>query len=190
MAATDIDPVSRQMLLNTRNKKLREQLNALFSVSASVSRREVVERFQSALDVDGRGANGRELFRKACATCHRLGEIGTHVGPNLAALTNKSPEALLIAILDPSRAVEAKYLGYTAITEDGRSHSGLLADESDTSITLLNAEGKRITLLRNELEALVSTSKSMMPEGLEKDLSPQDLADLIAFVGSSDSDKK
>ena len=184
VAVADIDPVSRQTLLTTRNKALRDQLNAMFSVSGSASRQEVVERFKSAVELKGNLENGHKLFKKTCASCHRLGDIGTHVGPNLAALTNKSPEALLVAILDPGRAVEAKYVGYTAITDDGRTHSGLLAEESDTSITLLAAEGKRKTLLRNELEELVSTSKSMMPEGLEKELKPQDLADLIAFVVS------
>ena len=89
---------------------------------------------------------------------------------------------LLTAILDPNRAVESRYINYLATTKAGLSVNGILASETGTSITLVSADGKSHQLLRNELEELSSTGKSLMPEGLEKDLTPQDIADIIEHV--------
>lgn len=130
----------------------------------------------------GDPARGREVFNKRCAVCHRFGGQGHAVGPDLSALTDKSNEALMIAILDPNRAVETKYLGYTATTVNGRIYTGLLTAETSNSVTLLAQEGKRHTLLRSEIDVLASSGKSLMPEGLEKDLSAQDLADVMEYL--------
>ena len=94
-------------------------------------------------------------------------------------MTDKSPKALLVAILDPNRAVEAKFISYSAVTADGLTHTGLLASETGNSITLVAQEGKEQVILRADLERLQSSNKSFMPEGMEKDLSPKDVADVI-----------
>jgi putative heme-binding domain-containing protein len=130
------------------------------------------------------------VFAKRCAVCHRLRGVGQDVGPNLASLTDYSPAALLVGILDPNRAVEAKYLDYLAITTSGLSHTGLLSNETGNSVTLLGQEGKQQTILRTELEALQATGKSLMPEGLEKDLSREDLANVIAYLRGSGAPRK
>jgi putative heme-binding domain-containing protein len=111
-----------------------------------------------------------------------LKETGFEVGPDLASLSDKSPESLLVALLDPNRAVETKYLNYAAVTKGGLSFNGMLATETGNSITLRGPAGKEQTILRADLDELVSTSKSTMPEGLEKDLRPADVADIIAHV--------
>jgi putative heme-binding domain-containing protein len=132
----------------------------------------------------GDPASGAKIFAKTCATCHRFQGVGEEVGPDLASLGDKSPEALLVAILDPNRAVEARYIAYIAATKSGVSYTGLLASETGNSVTLVSQDGKKHTILRTELEALSSTDKSAMPEGLEKDLKPQDIADVIAHLRS------
>jgi putative heme-binding domain-containing protein len=124
------------------------------------------------------------VFRKQCAACHQLGGIGNAVGPDLASLGDKSPQALLIAILDPNRAVEARYVGYTAITKSGKTFTGVLTSETGNSITLVGPDGKSEVILRSDLEELTSSGKSAMPEGLEKEVKPEDMADLIAHVRS------
>jgi putative heme-binding domain-containing protein len=116
--------------------------------------------------------------------------VGYPVGPDLAALSNKSPQYLLAEILDPSKNVDTRYVEYAATTKAGRVFSGLLAAETATSITLRGQEGKEQVLLRSELEEFQSTGKSLMPEGMEKDLSKQDFADLIAYLGSGLSPEK
>jgi putative heme-binding domain-containing protein len=95
---------------------------------------------------------------------------------------DKSPPSLLTAILDPNQAVEARYVNYLATTKNGLTFTGILSSETGASITLIGTEGKPQTILRKDLEELSSTGKSLMPEGLEKELQPQDLADVIAFV--------
>jgi putative heme-binding domain-containing protein len=144
----------------------------------------VVEQFQHVAKLPGDIARGKEVFRKRCATCHRLENEGYAVGPDLLALTNKTPESLLIAVLDPNRAVEEKFLDYIAITNDGRQFNGVLQDETGASLTLAAADGKTQVLLRKDLETLVATGKSLMPEGMEMDVTAEELADVIAYVRS------
>ena len=125
---------------------------------------------------------GRQVFLKRCATCHVLEGQGHAVGADLAAVGNKSPQALLVAILDPNRAVESRYVTYLAQLEDGQIVTGVLSAESGNSLTLRGPDGKDQVILRKDLEVLRNTGKSLMPEGLEKDIAAQELADVIAFV--------
>ena len=106
--------------------------------------------------------------------------------PDLAALTDRSPEALLVAILDPNRAFEAKYADFTIQTTDGRVLNGLVAAETGSAVTIRRPEGKEDVLLRSEIDAMAASGRSLMPEGLENDIKPQDLADLI---GLSEQDR-
>jgi putative membrane-bound dehydrogenase-like protein len=184
VSASEIDATLRERLLTTRDEQLRERLKKVLQVTASADRQQVLKANQPVLKLTGDVARGQALFGKKCTTCHKQGETGHAVGPNLASLTTKSPESLLLAILDPSAAVEGKYLNYVAVTTAGRSLTGILATETGSSITLLAAEGKSEAVLRDVIEELRSTSKSLMPDGLEKDLSQQDIADLIEFVRS------
>ncbi len=126
---------------------------------------------------------GRAAFAKRCAACHQLGGVGHAVGPDLAGLANKSPAYLLQEVLDPNRNVDSRYIAYLVNTKNGRTFTGLVASESATSVTLRGQDGQQQAFLRTELEELTSSGKSLMPEGLEKDLSKQDLADIFAFLG-------
>ena len=89
---------------------------------------------------------------------------------------------LLVHILDPSRSVEGNFLQYTVSTTDGRVLNGLLASETKTSIDLLDAEGKKQTILREDIDELAASKKSLMPEGFEKSIPPEGLADLLQFL--------
>ncbi len=139
------------------------------------------------MTLTGDGGRGKSLFAKHCATCHKLGGAGQNVGPDLASRKDKSPESLLVAVLDPNRSVEPKYVAYVAVTTGGRTYHGILADESVNGLVLVGAKGERVELLRSQIEELTSTAKSLMPEGLEKDLSPQALADVIAYIQAADA---
>jgi len=143
-----------------------------------------VDAYRPALGAPGDPKAGSAVFRKSCATCHRLEGSGSEVGPDLAALSDASPEALLVAILDPNRAFEAKYADYTVHVKDGRILSGLIAGESAHAITLRRQDGREDALLRSEIEAVSASGRSLMPEGIEKDVTPRDLADLVAYLGA------
>ena len=106
------------------------------------------------------------------------------MGPNLATVTNRSPEDLLVHILDPNREVAPNFVNYNVATVQGRVISGIIAEESANAIVVKRAEGATDVIPRDQIEQVKSTGVSLMPEGLEKGLSAQDLADLIAFVRS------
>jgi len=181
---SDVGTTYRRRLLSHRDADIKARAEAVFSRESS-SRKEVLAAYQSAVTLPGDAVAGAVVFKKICATCHRLGNEGSDVGPDLAALTDKSPGSLLVAILDPNRALEAKFGNFMVQTTDGRVLSGLIANETATAVTLRRQEGKEDVLLRTEIEEMAATGQSLMPEGLEKDLKPQDVADLIAFLGAT-----
>jgi putative heme-binding domain-containing protein len=129
-------------------------------------------------------AQGKQVFAKHCASCHQLEDKGTNIGPDLTAISDKSMPAMLTAILDPNRAVEEKYLDYNVLTTSGQIQHGILVNESATAISIATPEGKTVSILRNQLEQLKATGKSLMPEGLEQVLSPQDVTDVVGYVQS------
>ncbi len=145
---------------------------------------------ESVLALEGRSERGQAMFQESCAICHVLNGEGNAIGPDLATLTNPSPAFLLEAILDPNAAVEDKYLAYTAETHDGASTIGLLEGESGMSLRFRLANGDQQDFLRRDVAKVVSTGRSLMPEGLEAGRSPQELADLIAYVRAAKPPRK
>jgi putative heme-binding domain-containing protein len=180
--AAQISPAHRQRLLTHKDPAVRKQAARLFKGNANPDRQKVVDAYRDVASLAGNVSKGKAVFMKSCAACHRIHTVGHAVGPDLATVANRTTEYLLIAILDPNREVDPRYIEYVAETKSGRTLTGILAGETAGSITLRSQDGREETLLRSELEELLSSSKSMMPEGLEKDLSRQDLADLFAFI--------
>jgi putative heme-binding domain-containing protein len=111
------------------------------------------------------------------------------VAPDFATLRERTPESILEHTLDPNREVLPEYLSYAAVTRDGRVLTGIIASETEISITLRRAEGVEEVVSRSELARLESSGVSLMPEGLEKDLTPQDLADIIAAIRAEAPEK-
>ncbi|MEW4529628.1 PVC-type heme-binding CxxCH protein [Maioricimonas sp. JC845] len=181
---SEIAPDKRQTLLNHPRKPIADAAAALFSAGTSPDRNAVIGKYEPALEGDADATRGHAVFKKNCATCHRVGEEGFAVGPDLVSISNKSPRDLLIAILDPNREAQPNFTSYTALTESGQVHTGLIAAETAGSITLRRAEGKEDTLLREDIEVLKSNGISLMPVGLEKEISPEQMADVVAFIKS------
>ncbi len=181
VAPGEINPTQRLELLAHRDPETRKRAQVAFS-HVEQSRQKVVEAYQPALSMRGDPAAGKAVFTQVCAGCHRLGELGVEVGPNLGILTDKTPEPLLISILDPNRAFELRYANFTIATRDGRLVSGLIASETANAVTLRRQDGKEDVVLRTDIEEMTCSGQSLMPEGLEKELSLQDMANLIAFL--------
>jgi putative heme-binding domain-containing protein len=143
----------------------------------------VVAAYRDVLALPADAGRGATVFKDVCSACHRLGNVGIEVGADLrAALGNKTAEALLIDILDPNREVDPRYVVYQATTTAGRSYTGILAVEAPASVTLRRADGSEDTILREQLDTLAASPVSLMPEELEKLLSKQQLADVIAYL--------
>jgi len=150
--------------------------------AGTADRQAVIDQYASALKGATDTGRGRAVFQKICANCHRVGSEGHAVGPELASVVNKSPDDLLIALLDPGREAQPIYANYTALLNDGRIVTGLIAAETASTITFRRAEGKEEVVLREQIDELRSAGVSLMPVGLEKDLSPEQVADVIEFI--------
>jgi len=177
-----VSPVRQTIYMKSSDTAVREQAVKLFSGNLPGPRREVIATYQSALKLSPDQSRGEIVFKRDCLQCHRLGSQGHEVGPNLATIQNRSPSQLLVNLLDPNREVSPNFLQYVVVTLDGRIVTGIIASETASSITLRQAEGKQQTILRSDIDQFSSSGKSMMPEGLEKNITPQEMADLIAYL--------
>ncbi|HEX7446327.1 MAG TPA: PVC-type heme-binding CxxCH protein [Pirellulales bacterium] len=180
--AADVDPARFKQLASRGDPALRRRAEKLLSSLQLGRRKDVVEQYRDVLAMPGNVERGKAAFKKVCAACHRVGDIGHEIGPNLATVKNRGAEAILVNVLDPNREVNPQFINYVAITDDGRTLTGMITAETATSVTLRRAEGASDTLLRVNIDELQSTGMSLMPEGIEKDFAKQDLADLIEFL--------
>jgi putative heme-binding domain-containing protein len=178
-----LDSARRQLLLKHPNKELQARAKKLFAGAIETERKKVVEEHKGVLKLKGDTEKGKLVFKKNCATCHRLENEGFEVGADLmAALKTKTAEVLLTDVLDPSREVDPRYLNYVVQSKNGRLFTGMIASETASSVLLRRADKAEDTLLRSEIDEIQSTAKSLMPEGLEKQISDAELADLIAYL--------
>jgi putative membrane-bound dehydrogenase-like protein len=178
---SEIAPDKRQTLLNHPNTDVRA-LAAKLLGTTSADRSAVIAKFEPALEADPSAERGRAVFRQHCANCHKVGDEGHAVGPDLASVKNKSSRDMLISILDPNREAQPNYTSYTALLDDGRVVTGIITAETATSVTFRRAEGKEDAVLREQIEQLKSDGVSLMPVGMERNATPEELADVIAFV--------
>lgn len=179
---TYVNAPRRLLLLKHPQESIRNRAAQIFQQPRQSRRQEIVARLQPALELAGDPLNGLRVYQRECAACHRLRNQGHEVGPNLATIRHRSPAELLIAILDPNREVGPNFLQYIAVLDDGRSSSGMIVSETPASVTLRRAEMQEEILLRENIDTLVGTGLSMMPEGFEQKLTPQEIADLIAAL--------
>jgi putative heme-binding domain-containing protein len=186
----ELDAARRQLLLRHKDASIRDLAAKLLAGATNSDRKKVLDEYQTVTTLPGDRARGKAVFAKRCATCHQLEGVGYAVGPDLGSINNKSPIVLLIAILDPNQAVDNRYLQYVAATKDGRIRNGILVSETANSITIREQEARDTVILRSELDDLRSTGKSLMPEGLEKDLTRQELADVIAYLREAGPPRK
>jgi putative heme-binding domain-containing protein len=178
----EIPLVVCQRLAEDPSPDIRAKVHNLFADHIDSNRNKVVNAFEPATRLKGNPAHGLRHFGKVCSTCHQFGVVGTAIGPDLATDRDKPPEWFLTSILDPSRAVEPRFMNYLVTTKDGASFTGVLLDEGSTSLTLVGAAGDRHEILRSNIDFMSCTGKSLMPEGFESQFKVQDIADIIAFL--------
>ena len=190
VGVADLNAMRRQRLLSHSNAEIVRRSELLLAGRVNSDRKVVIDEYRKALRLTGNAERGKGLFAKNCSTCHRLGELGYSVGPDLTAVASKSHEFLLQEIFDPNRNLDSRYVAYQAITDSGRTVSGLLLAETPSNITLRGPDAKDESLVRSELEELVSNRLSLMPEGLEKVLSKQNIADILTYLDTWRSNRK
>lgn len=183
ISLASLDATQRQLLLQHRSDEIRTLALGLLGAASDSARGRVVDDYRQAIaDLKGVPERGVKVFERLCAGCHQVAGRGVNLGPNLASSASRDAGALVQHIFDPNQTVQPNYLQYVVIDRAGRGHSGLIAAQTATSITLRREKDVTETILRGDIEEMSCTGKSLMPEGLEKDLAPSELADLVAWL--------
>ncbi len=138
---------------------------------------------------EGDSQRGMQVFRSgraACSACHTVGYVGGNIGPELTRIgSSRSRRDLLEAILFPSFRLAQSYQSNQILTRDGEVYVGLIAHETHDAVELILSADKRVRILLTDIETMRPSSTSVMPSGLEKVLSEQELSDLVTFLQSS-----
>lgn len=141
------------------------------------------------LALKGDAESGRKLFFRdaaaSCKSCHRVGNQGETLGPDLSQIGKKYPPAEMLShLLEPSKFMEPKYIPQVLETKAGKVYSGLLVERSESEVILRTAQNEQVKVAATDIESLVPQQKSLMPELLLRDLTPQQAADLLAYLTS------
>lgn len=183
---------------------LAERIAKLIGDGSSANRKAVIETYLTAMQgsdagtparsesvvagksarITGDATRGSKVYEIACMVCHKFADKGNDVGPHLGTIKAWTAEQLVTNILDPNREVSPNFSLYLVETNDGRTLSGLIASETAGNLTLKRADGGTDTVLRSEIKSLTSPGVSLMPEGLEAAINPQQMADLIQYLKS------
>jgi putative membrane-bound dehydrogenase-like protein len=169
----------RARLYEHPEKEVAERAKALFKGSGD-DRGQAVEKYQDVLKLNGDQARGKPFFEQHCAKCH-LPQKGGRIGADLSGVNNKTKEELLTSILNPSYAIEPRFVNYIVTTNDGRIRNGILANETPGAITLRGLDGDT-TILRKNIKEMKASQMSLMPGAFEMLIDRQGMADLIAYL--------
>ena len=180
----ELDPARIKLLQVFADPKIRGRAEKLFAGTQLSKRKDVVDTYQKSLEMKGDAKNGKELFKKHCAVCHRLEGVGDQIGADLSAIKDRGSDFILLNILDPNREVLPKFITYYVVTDSGRTLTGMIAAETATSITIRRPDATSETILRVNIDELRSTGMSFMPEGFEKQINFQEMADLLSYLTS------
>lgn len=185
IARSVLSPSRRSRLTNHRNDSIRERARALFAPFESGDRMQVYERFRKVvMNHSGSAASGQRMFATHCATCHTFDGRGGTLGPDLSGIRNQPAEAILLHVLVPDYEITPGYYAYAVETRDGRTLVGRLESEAPNSLTFRDAVSLPHVVLRSQIASMTASPNSLMPNELERSMSEQELADLIAYLKS------
>jgi putative membrane-bound dehydrogenase-like protein len=180
--AASLDVAARNRLLEYPEAKIAARAQVLLQTSGP-DRAKLVASYRDVLKLSGDAARGRQVLEKNCGRCHLARHGRAQVGPDLSGVNNKTKEELLNSILNPSAAIDPRYINYIVTTRDGRIHDGVIGNETPGLITLRNgSEDGDDVILRSNVAEMRASAVSLMPEDLEQAMSKQDLADVIAYL--------
>lgn len=182
VGVSQVDSIHRSMLLKHSNDEIQTLARQLFEESVPSGRMAVIESYQPAATGGGDSSAGQKVFSRACRGCHRIGSDGFAVGPDLTSSPSRDAAALLKHILDPNRYILPNFESYVVVDTSGRSFTGIISSQTATSVTLKRTDNQTDTILRTNIDELVGTGKSLMPDGLENRISVAEMRDLIAYL--------
>lgn len=190
----ELPPATRDAVILAGAERPEPQIRDLFERFLPVEKR--IRRLGAAftpgdiLDLPGDVGRGRELFLNTpgiqCKNCHAVQNTGGKVGPELTQIGKKYPmrTQLLEQILEPSKVIDPKFQAYVVTTTDGRVFTGILMERTTQALVLRDAKDQEIRLLPGDVERTQPQGISLMPDQQLRDLTPQQAADLLAFLES------
>lgn len=143
---------------------------------------DVAEITAAVLAMNGDAQRGMMLFSMNCAVCHTIGGVGLNLGPDLSTVGNGGKEKILMNIINPNAEVNPQYFNYIVETMDFETFSGILVADTATSVTLRQSGGREETVLKKDIEKMLDTGRSIMPEDWGKALGNQGLADVTEYL--------
>ncbi len=132
----------------------------------------------------GNAARGKPLFKDNCAVCHKLFDEGENIGPDLTGADRGDLDFLLTSLVDPSAQIRKEYQSQTIALRDGRVLSGLVVDESDRVLTLIDSNRQKTAIARDLIEESHAAQVSLMPEGMLEKLTEPQIRDLFRYLQS------
>ena len=175
-----LDASARSHLYDDSDPAIAAKAHSLLETTNS-DRGKVVASYQDVVNLTGDVARGKKLFEENCAKCHEARRPGGRIGPDLSGINNKTKEELITSILNPSYAIDPRFVNYIVTTKDGHMYDGIIAGETPSIITLRGSE-EDSTVLRKNIDSIRASAISLMPDELEKNLGKQGLADVIAYL--------
>ncbi|MCA9229369.1 MAG: HEAT repeat domain-containing protein [Planctomycetales bacterium] len=126
---------------------------------------------------------GEAVFQRTCVACHKIGETGAKFGPNHSDVGLRlSREEIVLSIIEPNAKLDPKYQTIVVTTNDGRAFSGLVAEESDDTLTMLIGAGKLQEIAKDSIDERDNVSVSSMPERLQESMAPKEFIDLLEYM--------
>lgn len=176
-----VSPRLAGQLMASKDTAVRKAAKLVFATDPD--RQRILQQYSSAAtDLGGDRIAGQALFKTHCSQCHKIDGIGTNVGPDISDSRQKTPQSLLVAVLDPDAAIDADYVRCIVQTVDGRIEDGILLDQTSTTLTLGKPEGKKVQLALQDIEARRVSKNSLMPSGFERVLSVNQMRDLLTYL--------
>jgi len=167
-------------LMTQRNPDLRTRARNMFSQNEE---EQVIAEYKEALTMKGDAVKGEEVYKINCSMCHQMGgKVGVPYGPDLGTIKGWNPKGILANIVSPNLSIAAGYELWDVEMNDGQSLQGIISSETPTAISIRNAGMPEKTINRLDIKSLTTLNISGMPSGLEKNISAQQMADLIAFL--------
>ena len=182
---SDLKLDQKQALAAHPDRRIRARATQMLATGGGLpnpDRQRVLEELLPLTELAGDPVLGLEVYKKQCSKCHVHGKEGTRIGPDLTGMAVHPKVELLTNIIDPSRSVEGNFRIFTVLTVDGLVINGMLASETRTTLELIDTEAKRHIVQRDEIEELQASTKSLMPEGFEKQMTPEEITNLLAFL--------
>jgi putative heme-binding domain-containing protein len=193
LGGRSLDPKTRETIIQAGAQaelpEVRDLFERFLPEEKRIKRLGSIIRAEQILSLKGDVERGRRLFHEGaglqCRNCHRIGGQGVAVGPDLDGIGKKYDAArILESIIDPSRQIDAQYVTYLLETKRGQTYQGLLVKRDDKMIVLKDAQNKLIEVPASDMEVLLPQAKSLMPELLLRDLTAEQVADLLAYLAS------